>query len=127
MLSPKFGRVKQQHPGLTGLLDGLASYIRRQALSGQPYIIPKLAASALGLNDGEAFVLLELLSEGRILKRVYNVYCRDTGVLLATVNDPKALDDVPHCDFCDQTHAAHELRLELAYAPLDLDALDKAA
>jgi len=76
----------------------LGAYIRAQLSAGQPSIIPKLAAAALGLTEGEAFVLLELLAQGDVLQRVYNVYCRDFGTLLDTVDTPDSLDKISHCD-----------------------------
>jgi hypothetical protein len=119
MSSPKFERVKQSKPQIAGLLDRLGAYIQHQIASGQSFIVPKLAAAALALNDGEAFVLLEILATGGLLRRVYNLYCRDTGVLLATVEDPGKLDEVPHCDECDQDHPAPDLKVEVAFAPID--------
>jgi hypothetical protein len=97
-----------------------------QIISGQRYIIPKLAASALGLNDGEAFVLLEMLAEEAVLRRVYNVYCRRENALLATVDSLEALDDVGHCDFCDCEHDPSDLKVEVAFAPAS-DSRDLAA
>ncbi len=82
MSSHKFEHVKRSHPRLSSLLDALIGYIRGQLGRGEPFIIPKLAAAALGLKDGEAFVLLELLAEANLLQRVYNVYCRQNGMLL---------------------------------------------
>ena len=127
MSSPKFERVKSKHPDLSGLLDLLASYVQAQTKQGQTFILPKLAGAALGLTDGEAFVLLELLADEGVLERVYNVYCRATGMLLDTVHDARRLGEVPHCDFCDRFHDSRELKLELAFAPLDRNLIDKAA
>jgi hypothetical protein len=127
MSSPKFERVKQLYPGLSALLDQLRMYIRAQSTSGQTYIVPKLAAAALQLNDGEAFVLLDLLAEGDVLRRVYNVYCRKENALLATVVDLKALDKVAHCDFCDADHDPSDLKVEIAFIPAENDLKDLAA
>jgi hypothetical protein len=66
MLSPKFEHVKQRYPGLSPLLDRVGQYIQSHVRDGQEYVIPKLAAAALHLNDGEAFVLLDLLAAGSI-------------------------------------------------------------
>src|ERR1035441_4386404 len=104
MSSPKFESVKRNNPRIATLLDRLGEYIRDQGQSRQRYIVPKLAGAALRLNDGEAFVLLEILAAGGLLQRVYNLYCEKTGALLATVEDPKQLDEIPHCDYCDENH-----------------------
>jgi len=127
MSFPKFERVKQLHPGVSALLDRLWDYIRAQHASGQEYIVPKLAAAALGLNDGEAFVLLDLLAQGGVLRRVYNVYCRKQNALLATVESLEALDEVAHCDFCDVDHDPSDLKVEIAFAPASSDLRDLAA
>lgn len=127
MLSPKFERVKERYPGLAGLLDRLGEYIRSQMRSGQQYVIPKLAAAALHVNDGEAFVLLEMLSEGEVLHRVYNVYCRKNNALLATVERLDALDEVSRCDFCDVDHDPSDLKVEVAFRPAPRDLSDMAA
>ena len=116
MSSPKLERIKQRHPGLSTLLDRLSDYIRAQTTSGQEYIVPKLAAAALQINDGEAFVLLELLAEGGVLRRVYNVYCRKNNALLATVDSLEALDEVAHCNFCGVDHDASDLKVEVAFS-----------
>lgn len=127
MSSPKFERVKQLHPGLSALLDRLAEYIRAQLASGQEYIVPKLAAAALRLNDGEAFVLLSLLAEGGVLRRVYNVYCRKENAMLATVDSVEDLDKVAHCDFCDVDHDPSNLKVEVAFSTANSDLRDLAA
>jgi hypothetical protein len=77
------------------LLEGLITYIRAQSADGQEYIVPKLAAAALKFSDGEAFVLLQVLADGGLLRRVYNVYCRKENALLATVDSLDALDELP--------------------------------
>jgi hypothetical protein len=127
MSSPKFERVKQLHPGLSALLDRLWDYIRSQHSSGQEYVVPKLAAAALKLNDGEAFVLLDLLAQAGLLRRVYNVYCRKENALLATVNSLEALDKVAHCDFCNCDHDPSDLKVEIAFIPANGDMRDLAA
>lgn len=127
MLFPKFERVKQLHPDLSALLDRLWAYIRAQSTDGQEYIIPKLAAAALKLNDGEAFVLLDLLAQGGILRRVYNVYCRKNNALLATADSLDALDEVAHCDFCNCEHEPSDLKVEVAFKGASGDLKDLAA
>lgn len=119
MSSPKFEGVKRSNPRIAELLERLGTYIQNQIQSGQTYIVPKLAAAALGLNDGEAFVLLEILAAGDLLQRIYNLYCRNTGILLATVDDPKQLDEIPHCDDCDEDHRLSDLKVEVAFSPND--------
>lgn len=126
MSSPRFERVKQSNPRIAKLLDQLGAYIREQIQSGQSFVIPKLAAAALGLNDGEAFVLLEIFAAGGLLKRVYNLYCRNSNALLATVADPKRLDEIPHCDFCDEDHDLSSLRVEVAFVPDDFSFTEAA-
>lgn len=118
MSSPKLELVKRQHPALAPIIDQLESYISDQVGGGQTFILPKLAAAALKVNDGEAYVLLELFANAGILKRAFNVYCRQTEVLLATVDSADKLDDVPYCNFCDRQHQANELRLEIAFQPV---------
>jgi hypothetical protein len=127
MSSPKFALVKEQHPGLSNLLDGLWDYIRSQLASGQKYLVPKLAAASLKVNDGEAFVLLDLLAQGGVLRRVYNVYCRKENALLATVDSLDALDEVAHCDFCNCDHDPSDLKVEIAFTLADGDMRDLAA
>jgi hypothetical protein len=119
MSSPRFERVKRSNPRIAELLDQLGMYIQNQIQSGQTFVLPKLAGAALRLNDGEAFVLLEILATGGLLRRIYNLYCRKTGVLLATVDDPRQLDEIPHCDYCDEDHQLQDLKVELAFAPND--------
>src|ERR1035437_7682505 len=119
MSSPKFETVKRNNPRIAALLDRLGGYIRDQVRSGRGYIVPKLAGAALGLNDGEAFVLLEILAAGGLLQRVYNLYCGKIGALLATVEDPKQLDEIPHCDYCDEDHDLSGLKVEIAFTAND--------
>jgi hypothetical protein len=111
----KFERVKRRNPKLSRLLDSLFAYIETQVEGGQSYILPKLAAAALRLKDGEAFVLLELLAEGDVLEHVYNVYCRKENTFLATISNPDSLDEIPHCDYCDEDHEPGDLKIEIAF------------
>jgi hypothetical protein len=101
--------------------------LRAQTTDGQGYIVPKLAAAALGLKDGEAFVLLEMLAEAGVLRRVFNVYCRKNNALLATVDNLDALDEVAHCDFCDTDHDPSDLKVEVAFTLADHGLKDLAA
>ena len=117
MWFPRFERAKQQNPALAGHLDRLMGYIRRQIENGETFFIPKLAAAALGLNDGEAYVLLELLARAGTLQRAFNVYCKQNGVLVTTVHSEAGLAHVPHCDECDLDHEPYDLRLEVAFEP----------
>lgn len=127
MSSPKFERVKQTNPRLSDFLDSLVAYIDSQIQAGQTYIIPKLAAAALHLKDAEAIVLLEILAKGEILQRIYNVYCRNNKMLLATVDHIDALDEIPHCDDCDADHEPRDLVVEIAYRPQNGNALGEVA
>jgi hypothetical protein len=127
MSSPKFEHIKQRHPGLSTLLDRLGIYIRAQSDNGQEYVVPKLAASALHITDGEAFVLLELLAEGGVLQRVYNIYCRKENALLATVDSLQKLDEFSHCDFCDCDHDPADLKVEIAFTVAEGGLKDLAA
>jgi hypothetical protein len=128
MSSPKFELAKRNNPRLADLLDRLMAYIDRQTENGQNFFLPKLAAASLGLNDGEAYVLLETLAQSGVLRRVFNVYCGPSGELLTTVHSEDELNEVPHCDECDRDHDLRDLRLELAFelAPED-DRIRKAA
>lgn len=117
MWFPKFGLAKQQYPALAEQLDRLKNYLTRQAERGESFFIPKLAAAALSLNDGEAYVLLEILARNGTLQRAFNVYCRRSGRLLATVHSEADLKDIPHCDECDTNHEADEVILEVAFEP----------
>ncbi len=119
MWFPKFERAKQHNPALAGHLDRLMEYMRHQVENGETFFIPKLAAAALSLNDGEAYVLLELLAREGTLQRAFNVYCKQNGALVATVHDEAELAHVPHCNECDMDHEPYELRLEIAYEPAD--------
>ena len=127
MSSPKFELVKKRNPGLAPLLDRMAAYVREQIRAGEKFIVPKLGAAKLGLNDGEAFVLLELLTKGEVLRRVYNVYCRRNDMLLATVDSIEALGDIPHCDYCDADHDISGLKVEVAFVPNDDELRNMAA
>jgi hypothetical protein len=127
MSSPKLERIKQRYPDLSTLLDRLSDYIRAQTGDGQGYIVPKLAAAALGLTDGEAFVLLEILAQAAVLRRVFNVYCRKNNAQLATVDSLDALDEVVHCDFCDVDHDPSDLKVEVAFSLADDGLKDLAA
>jgi hypothetical protein len=127
MSSPKFERVKKGNPGLADFLDRLLAYLRAQVRAGRTVFIPKLAAAYLHLNDGEAFVLLDILAQAGLLERIYNVYCRRNQLLLATVANAGALDDVPHCDECDADHDISELRVEVAFRLKDSGLVDEGA
>ena len=82
----------------------------------------------MGLNDGEAYVLLETLAKASVLKRAFNVYCKPSGMLLATVASADKLDQIPYCDYCDNDHDSHELQLELAFVlPREGDEARQAA
>jgi hypothetical protein len=115
MSSPRFELAKREHPELVGLLDQLMSYIRRQSGRGQDFILPKLAGAELGISDGEAYVILEILVRTGVLERAFNVYCKSNDILLATVSTEDELDQVPYCDYCDRDHEPQDLRLELAF------------
>jgi hypothetical protein len=91
------------------------SYIRRQTGRGQDFILPKLAGAELRIGDGEAYVLLEILTRAGVLDRAFNVYCKSNDMLLATVSTEDQLDQIPHCDYCDRDHEPQDLRLELAF------------
>jgi len=120
MPSPKLERVKARNRALSDLLDRTASYVRRQISSGEKFVIPKLAAAMLNINEGEAFVLLKILAEGGILQQVYNVYCRPTGIYLTTVDSLHQLDDlekIPYCNDCDTQHEPQDLTVEIAFRP----------
>jgi hypothetical protein len=127
MSSPKFERAKRNNPGLAVLLDGLGRYILAQTQAGQTFIVPKLAAVALRLNDGEAFVLLELLARVEVLERVYNIYCRQSEALIQTVESLEPLDDDSYCDFCGGNHDISQLRVEVAFRVRNGESLDMAA
>ena len=127
MSSPKFEGVKNSNPRLSDFLDGLVGYIQLQIQGGQTYIVPKLAAAALRLKEAEVVVLLEILTNGDILQRIYNVYCRNRGTLLTTVENIDALDEIPRCDDCDQHHGPTDLVVQIAYKPKNNDALGAVA
>ncbi len=126
-MSAKFERVKRDHPGLAFRLDALQSYIQHQLAAGETFIIPKLAGAAMQLSNAEAFVVLEILTRAGIMREVYNVYCRPQNILLATVEDVKRLDDIPHCDFCDEDHDSSSLYVEIAFRVEDQSHLREAA
>ncbi len=118
MSSHKFERVKRENPELATLLDLLMDYIARQRSTGQDFIVPKLAAAGMKLNDGEAYVLLELLARAGLVKRAFNVYCKNSEMLLATVDQVDMLDVLPYCDYCGSEHDVSDLRIEIAFQPL---------
>lgn len=62
MWSPKLDPVRRKYQTLAPLLERLIAYIQQQLNINQKFIIPKLAGAALKLNDGEAYVLLEILA-----------------------------------------------------------------
>jgi hypothetical protein len=115
---PRLERVKSRHRQLAGLLDQMVAYIRKQTTDGEPFVIPKLAAAALQINAGEAYVLLKMLAVGGLLQQQYNVYCGPQGMLLGSVDSADDLDTIPFCDFCDTQHEPHELSLEIAFRPI---------
>jgi hypothetical protein len=117
MPSPKLERVKAKHRQVADLLDRMAEYIARQTSSGEEFIIPKLAAAALQINEGEAFVLLRMMADEHLVKQIYNIYCKELRTYLGSVNSLSALDEVPYCDDCDAQHPAHELTVEIAFRP----------
>jgi hypothetical protein len=115
MLFPKVERAKRRNPGLATLLDELVIYIRSQLDEWQEFIVSKLAAVSLKITDGEAFVLLKILSEADVLEMIYNVYCSITGALIATVESLDALDDISCCDTCSREHDISDLTVEIAF------------
>lgn len=117
MPSPKLERVKARHREVADLLDRLAEYIARQTSSGEEFIVPKLAAAALQINEGEAFVLLKMMADEHLLKQVYNIYCKEQGTYITSVDTLNELDHVPYCDDCDAQHEPHELTVEIAFRP----------
>lgn len=127
MSSPKFERVKRSNPGVAKLFDKLGAYISSQFHQGQEFVLPKLAAVALGIRDGEAYVLLEMLAHEKLLQGVYNVYCRRTDALIATVSSLRELDDAWLCDECGQAHDPSDLRVEIAFRGTAQDLDDLAA
>lgn len=128
MQSPKLEHVKARHVGVASLLDRLAEYVERQSAAKQSFVVPKLVGAALGISDGESYVLMEMMAESELLKRQYNVYCRKEGVLLTSVDSIEALNDIPSCDFCDSCHAPDELVVEVAFRQVGaFRAPDKAA
>jgi hypothetical protein len=120
MPSPKLERVKARNRALSDFLDKMAGYVFQQISSGERFVVPKLAAAVLNINEGEAFVLLKILAEGGVLQQVYNIYCRPTGIYLTTVASLDQLDDVdkiPYCDDCDFQHEPQDLTVEIAFRP----------
>jgi len=115
MPSRKFELAKQENPELAEVLDRLMAYVELQSENGEKFFVPKLAAAALRLNDGEAYVLLEKLAKAGVLRRAFNVYCKRTGALLATVQTEHELNEIPHCDECDAHHDTSDLRVEIAF------------
>src|SRR5206468_1862598 len=94
MPSPKLERVKKQYRGASVLLDQMAAYIQRQLANHQEFVIPKLAAAALGIKEAEAFVLLKMMADGGLLQQQYNVYCRDKDLYMTSVDTLDALDKI---------------------------------
>jgi hypothetical protein len=95
----------------------MAEYIRNQLANHQEFIVPKLAAAALGIKEGEAFVLLRMMVDAGLLKQQYNVYCRDKDLYIESVDTLDGLDKVGYCDDCDTQHEPHELAAEIAFRP----------
>lgn len=114
---PKLERVKAKHREASELLERMAAYIRHQVESGQEFVTPKLAAAAIGVNKGEAFVLLKMLEEAGLLRQQFNVYCRNQGILLKSVDTLDDLDKIQRCDFCDKQHHSNEFEVEIAFRP----------
>ena len=123
----KFGRDKAKHRQLVDLLDQMVSYVRAQTNGGEQFVIPKLAAAALQIGVGEAYVLLKMLTDQGVLQQQYNVYCGPQGMLLASVDSPEDLEAIPYCDFCDAQHESHELSLEIAFRPIGRELTGVAA
>lgn len=120
MQSVRLERVKAEHPEIAALFDKLNSYINDQMSNGEEFIVPKLAGAALHLTDGEAYVLLRMMADAGIVRQVYNVYCREQGIYITTIESMAALEDVPYCDDCDTQHDPHELTVEIAFRPIAL-------
>ena len=119
MPSLKFERVKAQHRNLAELLDRMVAYVRQRTDAGATYVTPRLAAAALKISEGEAFVLLRILAEGGVLKQQYNVYCRKEDIFLQHVDSLDDLDKVKGCDFCDRSHDPREFYVEIAFRPAE--------
>jgi hypothetical protein len=110
MSSPSFEHVRRNNPGLSDLLDLLMGYINRQKENGQLFFLPKLAAASIGRNDGEAYVLLELLANAGVLQRAFNVYCKTNGELIRTVNTESELRSLAICYYANRQKTRLERR-----------------
>ena len=117
MRLPKSEHDRAENRSLSDLLGRMAEYVRHQTAEGEVFVIPKLAAAALRLNEGEAFVLLKMMADAGQLKQQYNVYCGPQGIYLQSVDTLDELDKIDHCDFCDKQHEPHEYSVEIAFRP----------
>jgi hypothetical protein len=116
MPSAEFENIKKEHPRLSSLLDGLATYIAQQLGRGREEIVPSLAAASLQISEAEALGLLMLMDRAGLLTPIYNVYCKANGTFLVSVEKKEELPEAIYCRYCDREHCdAEELEIELAF------------
>ena len=102
---------------IPGLLNRVRVHINA---NGARYITPRDVGLGIGLSDGEAFVLLELLVKANVLKRAYNVYCILTDTIVSTVQYLETLDEVStFCPTCNTEHDPSQLRVEIAFEEIN--------
>ena len=98
---------------IPGLLNRVKVHINA---NGSQYITPRDVGLGVGINDGEAFVLLNLLAKAKILKRAYNVYCISTDTIMDSVEYTETLDEISRfCPTCNSEHEPSQLRVEIAF------------
>lgn len=112
-----FEDIKLKHPHLRVKLDALANYIVGELEEGRSRIVPALAAAHLKQSEAETLGLLMLLEDAGLIRHQYDIVCRKTNAVLATVSSKSELEHVIPvlCQLCDAEHGADDLRIELVF------------
>jgi hypothetical protein len=109
--------IKLRYPRLSRKIEALATYIGHELDEGRTRIVPALAAVALGQSEAETLALLMLLEDAGILDHRYELVCRQTNSVLASVS---TLDEVEgsfplYCPLCGCEHGPDNVRVELVF------------
>ncbi len=113
----KLGNIRAKHPRLRKLIDDLAAYIEAQLANGADKFVPALVARHLGVSEAQALGLLAAFEDEGLVRSAYEVVCKGTSTVLATVHSKSQLAELLpiHCEFCDSDHGADDLSVELVF------------
>ena len=117
MQFPQLESIKSKHPRLSPKLDALANYIGGELNEGRTRIVPALAAVALKQGEAETLALLMLFENAGVLTHQYELICKRSNAVLATVSSlTEVEDEFPvYCQLCDCEHGDDDVRAELVF------------